>query len=238
MPTAAPQAATGEFVRTAVRTSGIRSDDHTNVLVLRALVILAEGADWGSPRVSGGVPCGRYLYDHTNRSMRAWLINEHILGATAIGNPNISAIYLDDNWQTYAGAESPSPLGGPTEIGNPLHTPNVSLCMQVSSSPVYAQAGANLGCAHARPVTSGNSVRWRHLRSRLRRGPGRGSDGGMAADDERAPERGDQGRWLVMGVVSPGTACAEGNRELQSVLPLERDQSLCGWSDPNVDGTH
>ena len=105
----------------------------------------------------GGVPCGRYLYDHRNASMRAWLINEHILGATGIGNAkqrpllrrfvcktvacqdrlwthatqmklvlkrgvpagneNISAIYLDDNWQTFAGGESPSPLGGPTEVG-------------------------------------------------------------------------------------------------------------------------
>ena len=33
------------------------------------------------------------------------------------GNENISAIYLDDNWQTFAGGESPSPLGGPTEVG-------------------------------------------------------------------------------------------------------------------------
>ena len=58
--------------------------------------------------------------------MRAWLINEHILGATAIGNDNISAIYLDDNWQTMPGAESPSPLGGPTEIGYPLFNTTTS----------------------------------------------------------------------------------------------------------------
>ena len=73
----------------------------------------------------GGVPCGRYLFDHRNASMREWLIKEHILGETGIGNENISAIYLDDNWQTTAGPESPSPLGGPTEIGNPLYTSNV-----------------------------------------------------------------------------------------------------------------
>ena len=69
----------------------------------------------------GGVPCGRYLWDHRNASMRRWLIEEHILGPTGVGNANISAIYLDDNWQTVPGAESPSPLGGPTEIGNPLY---------------------------------------------------------------------------------------------------------------------
>ena len=40
----------------------------------------------------GGVPCGRYLYDHRNDSMREWLIKEHILGETGIGNENISAI--------------------------------------------------------------------------------------------------------------------------------------------------
>ena len=74
----------------------------------------------------GGVPCGRYLFDHTNASMRAWLINEHILGATGIGNENVSAIYLDDNWQTMPGAESPSPLGGPTEIGYPLFNTTTS----------------------------------------------------------------------------------------------------------------
>ena len=65
--------------------------------------------------------------DHTNASMRKWLIQEHILGQTGIGNPNISAIYLDDDWQTTRGAESPSPLGGPTEIGYPLLTENGTL---------------------------------------------------------------------------------------------------------------
>jgi hypothetical protein len=65
--------------------------------------------------------------DHTNASMRKWLIQEHILGQTGIGNPNISAIYLDDDWQTTRGAESPSPLGGPTEIGYPLLSENGTL---------------------------------------------------------------------------------------------------------------
>jgi hypothetical protein len=45
------------------------------------------------------------------------LINTHVMGESAIGNPNISAIYLDDSWQTFAGGESPSPIGGPTEVG-------------------------------------------------------------------------------------------------------------------------
>lgn len=64
----------------------------------------------------GGLPCGRYLFNHTNSSLREWLVNEHILGDTAIGNPNISAIYLDDNWQNFSGYEAPHHFGGPTEI--------------------------------------------------------------------------------------------------------------------------
>ena len=72
--------------------------------------------------------------------MREWLINEHVLGPTGIGNPNVSAIYLDDSWSnstnprkcTANGTGPPgsgpapgvrkgacdcdsSPFGGPTE---------------------------------------------------------------------------------------------------------------------------
>lgn len=42
-------------------------------------------------------------------------MDEFILGKTAIGNPNISVIYLDDNWQNYSEARAGSPYGGPTE---------------------------------------------------------------------------------------------------------------------------
>ncbi len=33
---------------------------------------------------------GEYLWDHRNASMRQWLISEHLLGPTGLGNPNIS----------------------------------------------------------------------------------------------------------------------------------------------------
>jgi|EP01043_Picozoa_sp_COSAG02_P036217 hypothetical protein len=66
----------------------------------------------------GGVPCGEYLWNHHNESMVQWLIEEHILGSTAIGNENISAIYLDDNWQNFTGGESKATIGGPTEEDN------------------------------------------------------------------------------------------------------------------------
>ena len=44
-----------------------------------------------------GVPCGEYLFNHANGSMlRDWLINEHLLGPTGLGNPAISGFYVDD----------------------------------------------------------------------------------------------------------------------------------------------
>ena len=62
--------------------------------------------------------CREYLWNHHNESMVQWLIEEHILGSTAIGNENISAIYLDDNWQNFTGGESKATIGGPTEEDN------------------------------------------------------------------------------------------------------------------------
>ena len=38
----------------------------------------------------GSIPCGEYLWDPRNASLRAWLINTHILGPTGLGNPNVS----------------------------------------------------------------------------------------------------------------------------------------------------
>ena len=43
------------------------------------------------------VPSGEYLYDLRNASARAFII-EDLLGPTALGNPNISGLYLDDYW--------------------------------------------------------------------------------------------------------------------------------------------
>ena len=38
-----------------------------------------------------GVPCGEYLYDHRNASLRAWLVDEHVMGtARGMGNVNVS----------------------------------------------------------------------------------------------------------------------------------------------------
>ncbi len=43
-----------------------------------------------------GVPCGEYLWNHTNGTMlRDWLINEHLLGPTGLGNPAVSGFYVE-----------------------------------------------------------------------------------------------------------------------------------------------
>ena len=63
----------------------------------------------------GGVPCGEYLFNHRNASLREWIVNEFVLGPTAIGNENISVIYLDDNWQNYSEPRAGGAFGGPTE---------------------------------------------------------------------------------------------------------------------------
>ena len=55
----------------------------------------------------GCVPCGEYLWDHRNQSLRKWLVEVHLTGDTALDNPNIDGIFTDDEWN--------SP-GGPTEV--------------------------------------------------------------------------------------------------------------------------
>ena len=45
-----------------------------------------------------GVPCGEYLWDHRNASLREWLVNQHVMGAQGMGNANVSGFYFDDDW--------------------------------------------------------------------------------------------------------------------------------------------
>ena len=44
------------------------------------------------------MPCGEYLFDHRNASLREWLINEHVMGKLGMGNANVSGFYFDDEW--------------------------------------------------------------------------------------------------------------------------------------------
>ena len=52
-----------------------------------------------------GIPCGEYLWDHRNQSLRDWLLNEFVLGDAALGSPDVDGFYFDDSWKT-----APSPL--------------------------------------------------------------------------------------------------------------------------------
>lgn len=72
-------------------------------------------------------PCGEYLFDHRNGTMlRDWLIQEVILGETAVGNADIDGLFLDDFWcsdllcrnnhNEILGCPCNDPVQGPTEI--------------------------------------------------------------------------------------------------------------------------
>jgi hypothetical protein len=67
-----------------------------------------------------GLPCGEYLWNHKNESLRSFLLNEYITGPTGVGANGISGVYLDDQWSDFPSpVDAPdcgsSPIGGPTE---------------------------------------------------------------------------------------------------------------------------
>ncbi len=76
--------------------------------------------DCGGPCDCGGVPCGEYLWDHRNASLREWLVDTYLAGPTGVGRASISGLYMDDAWTNYSSpVDAPdcgsSPVGGPTE---------------------------------------------------------------------------------------------------------------------------
>ena len=49
-----------------------------------------DGSCIGPCDCGEGVPCGEYLWNHANGTMlRDWLINEHFLGPTGLGDPSV-----------------------------------------------------------------------------------------------------------------------------------------------------
>ena len=57
-----------------------------------------------------GLPCGEYLYDHRNASLRKWLTDTFILASannTGLNNPNIDGFYIDDGWSDHQDAILP-----------------------------------------------------------------------------------------------------------------------------------
>lgn len=76
-----------------------------------------------APCDCGGVPCGFYLFNHANASLRTWLIDDFVFGPTGLGAPGISGLYLDDHFSNVTDStDAPdcasSPIGGPTEVNS------------------------------------------------------------------------------------------------------------------------
>ena len=74
--------------------------------------------------VGRDLPCGEYVFDHRNESLREFLINELFLGKTGMGDDSITGFFVDDYWcsdlicqesgNTVAGCPCGDPVQGPT----------------------------------------------------------------------------------------------------------------------------
>ena len=70
------------------------------------------------------VPCGEYLWDHRNASLRKWLVQEHVMGAHGMGNENVSGFYFDDWWAESGDNWYNGPLGLPPRNQNDINLSN------------------------------------------------------------------------------------------------------------------
>ena len=80
-----------------------------------------DGACVGACDCGAATPCGEYLWDHRNESLRQWLVDyvagPHMLGLTPKGS--VSGLFLDDFWcssQLNGSHACSDPVQGPTEI--------------------------------------------------------------------------------------------------------------------------
>jgi hypothetical protein len=66
----------------------------------------------------GKSPCGEYLWDHRNASLREWLVIEYMLGATGLGSGVVQGFFVDDYWSGPQGSNNslPGTAPGPSEI--------------------------------------------------------------------------------------------------------------------------
>jgi hypothetical protein len=82
----------------------------------------STGATFDMVGDCGANPCGEYLWDHRNASLREWLVDDFVLNPdTGLRNPNVDGYYLDDSWTNYSRTTprgrncDGDPFGGPTE---------------------------------------------------------------------------------------------------------------------------
>ena len=76
-----------------------------------------------TPRGDCGVPCGEYLFDHRNESLREWIIRDYILGKKGMASGVVDGVFMDDFWSNrswvlpWSGGDCATmPTGGPTEV--------------------------------------------------------------------------------------------------------------------------
>ena len=95
----------------------------------------------------GPIPCGEYLFDHRNASLREWLLGEYLLGPRALGSPHVDGVFLDDEW---VDTPLPNPWWGPPEgfctadpHGGPSEMyPNCTVDMGLGAADVAAITAA------------------------------------------------------------------------------------------------
>jgi hypothetical protein len=56
----------------------------------------------------GRSPCGEYLFDHRNRSLREWMVHEYFGGSDCLGSDAIDGLILDDFWYSTGPTEENS----------------------------------------------------------------------------------------------------------------------------------
>lgn len=56
----------------------------------------------------GGVPCGEYLWDLRNASLRDWLVESYYMGPLSGGNAAVDGLYVDDMWSHEGPSEEDS----------------------------------------------------------------------------------------------------------------------------------
>ena len=73
------------------------------------------------------LPCGEYLWDHRNQSLRQYLVDVAVLdNSTGLRSPHIDGFYFDDQWSDKPESRGPvapnyhfcdsSSIGGPSEV--------------------------------------------------------------------------------------------------------------------------
>lgn len=109
--------------------------------------IAADGRCFEECDCGRSLPCGEYLWDHRNSSLRQWLLEEYVFGPSALGHGGIDGLFLDDEWYD---SPLPNPSWGPPEgfcTASPYGGP----------SEVHPGCVADMGLSHAdvRAITAG-----------------------------------------------------------------------------------